>query len=71
MSTTHDEIEELIAVRSLGGLDERDLAHLEELMAAHDPDCQDCRRLRDQYAEVAGRLALAAAPEEIPAGLED
>ena len=67
----HDTIEELTAVRSLGGLDDRDVAHLEELMATHGPACQECRRLRDQYAEVAGRLALAVAPEEIPAGFED
>lgn len=67
----HEEIEELVAVRSLGGLDEGDLAHLDELMAAHGPSCEECQRIRDQYAEVAGRLAFAVAPEEIPAGMED
>jgi Anti-sigma-K factor rskA len=71
MNTQHETIEELIAVRSLGGLDPDDLAHLEELMTAHGPSCRDCRRLRDQYEEVAGRLGLAVAPEEIPPGFED
>src|SRR5438445_7942029 len=67
----HATIEELIVVRSLGGLDAGDLAHLDELMAAHGPGCLECARLRDRYVEVAGRLAFAVAPEEIPAGLED
>jgi anti-sigma-K factor RskA len=67
----HAAIEELMAVRSLGGLDAGDPAHLEELMAAHGPDCAECGRLADAYREVAGRLAFAVAPEEIPEAMED
>jgi anti-sigma-K factor RskA len=71
MSAQHEEIEELVSVASLGGLDAGDLAHLEELMAAHGPDCSECARLRDGYREAAGRLAFAVAPDEAPAGMED
>jgi hypothetical protein len=58
----HARIEELIAIRSLGGLDPQDQASLTEEMASHGPDCAECLRLEADYAEVAGGLALALDP---------
>ncbi len=66
----HSVIEELISVRALGGLDPDDEARLESDMSAHG-DCAECRRLRDDYEEVAGRLAFSLDPEPVGAGVED
>jgi hypothetical protein len=67
----HERIEELIAIRSLGGLDGPDEATLVAEMAPHGPTCDECRRLETEYGEVAGRLAFALDPEPVPAGMED
>jgi len=67
----HDVIEELISVRALGGLDAGDEALLAGEMAAHGRDCEECRRLEDDFAEVAGRLAFALEPAAVREGLED
>jgi anti-sigma-K factor RskA len=67
----HAHIEELIGIGSLGGLEPEDIAALEREMAEHGRDCEECRLLEDEYAEVAGRLAFALAPAELRAGLED
>ena len=67
----HERIEELLAAKSLDGLEPADVAELEQLQASHGPRCEECRRLEDELAEVAGRLAFAAAPAEVPAGFED
>ena len=67
----HERIEELLAARALGGLDPADVAELEGLQASHGSRCEECRRLEDELAEVAGRLAFAADPLEVPAGFED
>jgi hypothetical protein len=67
----HERIEELVASRALGGLDPSDVDELHDLQADHGPDCADCRRLEDEYGEVAGRLAFAADPVQVPEGLED
>ena len=45
MMRSHERIEELIAIRSIGGLDPQEQAELEGLMASHGPDCEECRRL--------------------------
>lgn len=66
MIRDHSEIEELLAVRSLGGLDGDDVERLERRLAAHG-DCEECRRLADAYAETAGRLGFALEP--VPADL--
>jgi len=62
MMPSHERIEELIAIRSIGGLDPQEQAELERLMASHGPDCEECRRLEVEYGEVAGRLAFALDP---------
>jgi hypothetical protein len=67
----HDRIEELMSIRSLGGLDPADDALLDRLVTEHGPGCEECGVLRDEYAEVAGRLAFALAPAEPREGLED
>lgn len=61
MSRDHTLIEELLAVRSLGGLDGDDVARLDREMAAHG-DCDECRRFAAEYDETAGRLAFALDP---------
>jgi hypothetical protein len=57
----HAVIEELLAVRSLGGLDGDDVERLERELAAHG-DCEGCRSLANEYGETAGRLGFALEP---------
>jgi anti-sigma-K factor RskA len=61
MTREHALIDELLAIRALDGLDEDDAARLEHELAAHG-DCDECRRLEAEHAEVAGMLALALDP---------
>jgi hypothetical protein len=67
----HARIEELIAVRALRALDAEDDRALRREMADHGPDCAECRRLRSEYDEVAGRLAFALDPAVVRDGFED
>ena len=67
----HSLIEELIAVRALGGLETEDRPTLDRAMAEHGADCAECRRLGDESDEVAGRLAFALRGLPVRAGLED
>jgi Anti-sigma-K factor rskA len=60
----HTVIEELLAIRSLGGSDGDDVALLERELASHG-DCDECRRLASEYDETAGRLAFALDPEPV------
>ena len=71
MMRDHTRIEELLAVRSIGGLDPSDEAELEREMASHGPDCEECRRLRTEYEETAGRLAFALEPVAVREGFAD
>lgn len=64
MTRDHAAIEELLAIRSLGGLDGGDVERLESELASHG-DCEECRRLADAYDETAGRLGFALEPEPI------
>ena len=64
MTRDHTVIEELLAIRSLGGLDGDDVARLDRELAAHG-DCEECRRLTDEYAETAGRLGFALDPTPV------
>ena len=66
----HDRIEERLAVRALGGLDEADAAALEAEMATHG-DCAECRRLERELTETAGRLAFALDPAPVDPGTAD
>lgn len=64
MTLDHALIDELLAIRSLGGLDEDDAVVLERELAAHG-DCAECRRIEAEHAEVAGMLALALDPRPV------
>ncbi|MEA2613955.1 MAG: Anti-sigma-K factor rskA [Chloroflexota bacterium] len=66
--TTHGRIEELLAVRALGGLDGSDVETLERELAAHG-DCAECRRLEDEFVETAAMLADSLTPEPVGAGM--
>lgn len=67
----HQLIEELIVVRVLGGLDAADEQELRREMADHGADCAECRRLRSEYDEVAGRLAFSLDPVVVRDGFEE
>jgi hypothetical protein len=70
MTLDHATIEELLAVRALGGLDGDDTAELDRLLASHG-ECVECRRIGDGFDEVAGRLALALDPIEPSPAIAD
>jgi hypothetical protein len=70
MTRDHALIDELLAIRSLDGLDGDDVALLEREFAAHG-DCDECRRLEVEHAEVAGMLALALDPRPVDEGMAD
>jgi hypothetical protein len=66
----HTVIEELLAVRSLGGLVGDDVERLDRELASHG-DCEGCRRLADEYDETAGRLGFALEPTPVDPGQAD
>lgn len=70
MTRDHALIDELLAIRALGGLDDDDAARLERELAAHG-DCDECRRLEAEHAEVAGMLAFALDPRPVDEGMAD
>jgi anti-sigma-K factor RskA len=70
MIRDHALIDELLAIRSLGGLDGEDADRLEHELAAHG-DCDECRRLEAEHAEVAGMLALALDPRPVDEAMVD
>ena len=69
--TNHTLIEELLAARALGGLDDADADALAEAQAAHDPDCRECRRLEREFGEVAASLAMELEPAPLREGFEE
>lgn len=71
MMRDHTRIEELLAIRALGGLDPPDEAELEREMASHGPDCQECGRLETEFEETAGRLAFALDPVPVRDGFAE
>jgi hypothetical protein len=70
MIRDHTLIDELLAARALDGLDDGDAALLERELAAHG-DCEECRRLEIEHAEVAGMLALALEPRPVQEDMAD
>ena len=66
----HVRIEEQLAARALGGLEAVEAEELARAMAGHGYGCPDCRRLEAQYEEVAGRLAFALVPADVPDEVE-
>jgi anti-sigma-K factor RskA len=67
----HSSIEELLAVRALGGLDPPEERALQAAMDEHGPDCAECRRLRDGFEATAGLLGFALDPVPVDPGLAD
>ena len=67
---SHDRIEELLAVRILGGLDGPDAATLDAEMAAHG-DCAECRSIERAFHETAGRIAFSLDPVPVDPGMAD
>ena len=70
MTRGHALIDELLAIRALDGLDDDDAARLERELATHG-DCDECRRLEAEHAEVAGMLALALEPRPVDEAMVD
>lgn len=70
MIRDHALIDELLAARALDGLDDHDAAVLERELATHG-DCDECRRLEAQHAEVAGMLAFALDPRPVSDEMAD
>jgi Anti-sigma-K factor rskA len=70
MIRDHASIDELLAIRALGGLDGDDAARLERELAEHG-DCDECRRLEAEHNEVAGMLALSLDPRPVDEGMVD
>jgi anti-sigma-K factor RskA len=70
MTRDHALIDELLAARALDGLDAGDATLLERELAAHG-DCEECRRLEIEHAEVAGMLALALDPRPVREDMAD
>lgn len=60
----HTEIEELLALRALDGLDEEDAARLEIAMAEHG-ECQGCGDIERGFAEAAAFLAASLDPDPV------
>jgi anti-sigma-K factor RskA len=67
----HSVIEELLAVRALGGLDPDDEITLRRLMAEHGPDCEECRGLQDGFDETAGLLGFSLDPVPVDPRIAD
>lgn len=70
MIRDHALIDELLAARALDGLEAGDAAVLDRELAAHG-DCEECRRLEIEHAEVAGMLALALDPRPVREDMAD
>ena len=66
----HELIEELLALRALGGLEPEDDATLRDAMAAHG-DCEECRRMEAGFEETAGLLGFALEPVPVREELAD
>jgi anti-sigma-K factor RskA len=67
----HSAIEELLAVRALGGLEPDEEAELRRAMAEHGPDCAECRRLEEDLGATAGLLGFALEPVAVDPAMAD
>ena len=68
---SHEVLEELIVADVLDGLHEADRSRLWAELRRHGPDCAECRRLLEEYGEVAGALASTIAPVALSEGAEE
>jgi len=62
----HERIEELLAGYALLGLSGEDAVEADRLLSDHVPSCPRCRDAVAGFQDVAGELALAAAPAAPP-----
>lgn len=67
----HTEIEELLALEALGGLEPADRARLDALLAEHGPDCARCADLRQEFADTAAMLGTGLEPTQVSGTLEE
>ena len=67
----HGEIEDLLALAAIGGLEPADGARLAELRAEHGPDCAECVALEAGFRDTAAGLGAALAPARLSDDLEE
>jgi anti-sigma-K factor RskA len=67
----HTDIEELLALEALGGLEPDDRARLDVLLTEHGADCAGCEDLRAALADTAAMLGVGLEPSAVSADLED
>lgn len=70
MTRDHSQIEELMSVDALGGLDPADRALLDRERAAHG-DCDECRRIEAELSEAAAALAISLEPVAVETKADD
>lgn len=70
MNRDHSVIDELLAVRALGGLDGDDVELLARELRDHG-DCEECRRIEAAHREVAGMLPAALHPRPVDPSIVD
>jgi anti-sigma-K factor RskA len=66
----HTEIEELLALEALGGLEPEDRARLDVLLAEHGAE-PEYAEFRSGFADAAAMLGTGLRPTDVSAGLED
>ncbi len=66
----HERVEELVALRALGGSTRDDDAELDRMWSEHGASCERCLRMEAETREVAGRLAFALDPSPVRDELE-
>ena len=67
----HERIEELLAVRAVGGLDEGEERTLRIAMDEHGADCEECRDLERGFGEATADLAMSLEPVPLRDGFEE
>jgi hypothetical protein len=70
MTWEHDRVEELLAARSLQGLDPEEAALAERALLEHVPECPRCREALDAFGLLSGDLSLLTDPVAPPRPLE-
>lgn len=67
----HGEIEELLALEAIGGLEPVDVERLAELRAEHGPECAECAALEAGFRDAAAGLGAALPPATLSDDLEE
>jgi anti-sigma-K factor RskA len=66
VTTTHEQIQELLAGYVLRSLSGEDAAEADRILSDHVPGCPDCRATLDAFQVVTGDLGLDAPPVDPP-----